>query len=189
MELSDFEYISWEQFHKMCFDLAQRIKAKRVSLDKLAVISRGGAIVGRILSDLLDLPIHYLTIVSTVRVGHLKEPKIVEAWQEPIERENILLVDEIADSGRTFECARQHLLRFKPAKIYTAAPVIKPATNPKPDFYIHTTNKWIVFPYELRETIEEVTKIWQKEKVSKKEIAQRFVFLGFKQSLIKTLMS
>ncbi|GIR74626.1 MAG: hypothetical protein CM15mP76_13530 [Prochlorococcus sp.] len=56
---------------------------------------------------------------------------------------------------------KQHCKKNTP-EIKVATPYFKPEknlTNNKPDFYIHETDKWLVFPHELEGlTIDEIEK-------------------------------
>jgi len=54
--------------------------------------------------------------------------------------ENILIVDDIADTGLTLK---------KYGNLYlTATLFYKARSSVKPDFYVEETTKWIVFPWE-----------------------------------------
>lgn len=187
-DLSKFEYISWEKYHQLSFNLAQQIEKRRMMADKLVVISRGGAVVGRLLSDFLELPIRYITIVATKGINQLKKPAIVEGLNTTVDKETVLLVDEIADSGATFACALDHLRQQNVKQVYTTALVIKPHTQPKPDFYAHTSDKWVVFPYEVRETVEQLVKSWGAEGIAPKEMSNRLVTLGFASEMVEAFI-
>jgi hypothetical protein len=188
-DLSKFEYISWGDYHRLTFQMAQEIEKRRLRLDKLVVISRGGAVVGRLLSDFLELPIRYITIVAYGAINKPKKPKIVEGLNTTVDNETVLLVDEIADSGATFKTAIEHLRKHQAAKIYTAALIIKPHTQPRPDFYTHTSDKWVVFPYEVRETISQLASQWQKEGNARKEIVRKLVKLGFVEAMVRVIVA
>ena len=67
----------------------------------------------------------------------------------------ILLVDDILDTGRTLEALISHLTQTQNVPIEAikmACPWIKPAQNQtslKADYFIHSTDEWVVFPHEL----------------------------------------
>lgn len=150
-----FYYVSWEKYHQVCFEMAKKIIKKNIFLDRIAVISRGGLIVSRILSDYLDLPISPFTIVAYTGVNAKKKAKVVEGLKARIKNEVVLLVDEVADTGDTYITALNYLKKFKLKKIYTAAPFIKVWTKYRPNFWQKELGKWIIFPYDIRETIKE----------------------------------
>lgn len=179
MSQISFLPLSWSQFHQDIFKLAKVVKDSGPKLDRIVCIDRGGAVVARFLSDFLDLKISSFVMVAYKEVGKLSHPQIVEELKVNINGERILLVDEIIDSGSSFELALEYLEKFKPLSITTLAPYIKPISRFKPDFWQLSTDKWVVFPYEVRETIKDVTKILKEQGKSVEEIRQQLVDFGF----------
>jgi hypoxanthine phosphoribosyltransferase len=82
----------------------------------------------------------------------------VEADQE------LLIIDDVFDSGRSIRAIIDKLKlkcrRNMPASVKVACPWYKPSRNMTditPDFYVHATDKWLVFPHEMQGlTIEEI---------------------------------
>lgn len=71
--------------------------------------------------------------------------------------DQLLLVDDVFDSGRSLEAViselRRRCRRNLPQDIRIATPYYKPARNRgilKPDFFITATDRWLVFPHELK---------------------------------------
>ena len=69
---------------------------------------------------------------------------------------SLLIVDDVFDSGHSIEALLEELsskMRLNmPGKVRIATPWYKPGNNRTrlvPDYYIHETDKWIVFPHEL----------------------------------------
>lgn len=67
-----------------------------------------------------------------------------------LEGQNILLVDDLTDTGKTM---RKYINMFETCKCITTAVIYyKPHKLPlpsfKPDFYVKETLDWIVFPWE-----------------------------------------
>lgn len=180
-----FYFITWRELHKACFKLAKKVLDGKLQFDRIVCISRGGLIVSRIFSDFLDLPISNFTIVSYVSVGKTGKPKIVEKLAVDIKNENILLVDEIVDNGTTLKKAVSYLKAFSPKKIITLVPYIKPWSSPKPDFWQVKTNKWIIFPYEVKETINDLVNLFQKQGKKEKEIRKKILKLGFNKNQVE----
>jgi hypoxanthine phosphoribosyltransferase len=72
------------------------------------------------------------------------------------EEDSLLIVDDVFSSGLTASAVIRRLSsRLKlntPHDIKIATPWYKPShnrTQRKPDFYIHTTDDWLVMPYEI----------------------------------------
>jgi len=135
-------------------------KIKEVEVDTIVAISRGGLVVSRILSDFLNKPISSITITSYENLDKVKEPFIDETPSKLFKHESILIVDEVSDTGKTFERATNYFKNFPVKHIYTAAPYIKPKTQFTPNFWVKKLDAWIVFPYEVRETAEAFQKIF-----------------------------
>lgn len=69
----------------------------------------------------------------------------------------LLIVDDVFDTGLSVQAVlaqlRQGAGAQLPADIRIATPWFKPANNQtplKPDFYLHETDKWLVFPHEIQ---------------------------------------
>ncbi|MDX1481270.1 MAG: phosphoribosyltransferase family protein [Woeseiaceae bacterium] len=70
--------------------------------------------------------------------------------------DRLLIVDDVFDTGNTFAAVLAELrLRARanaPEDIRIAAPWFKPSRNQTdlvPDYYVHETDDWLVFPHEL----------------------------------------
>jgi hypoxanthine phosphoribosyltransferase len=70
--------------------------------------------------------------------------------------DRVLIVDDVFDTGNTIAAVIAELGRRArgntPADIRVAVPWYKPARNEtsiKPDYFIHETDEWLVFPHEL----------------------------------------
>lgn len=71
--------------------------------------------------------------------------------------DQMLLVDDVFDSGRSIVAIMSELARRcrrnLPEQIRIATVYYKPLRNQsplRPDYFIHETNRWLVFPHELR---------------------------------------
>ena len=180
----EFLPVSWQEMAGFCFKLAHKTE-KSDQFDQIIAISRGGLIVGRILADLLNLPISLFTIRAYKEIGKIKKPTITEKLAAKIENKKILLVDEIIDTGKTLTLALSYLQSFKPKKIKTAVLFYKEKAETAPDFFLFKTTSWVIFPYEIRETITDLSQIWSKKNISKAEINSRLLKLGLPKKQIE----
>lgn len=76
--------------------------------------------------------------------------------------DSLLLVDDVYDSGRSVQAVISTLKkkgrRNCPDDIRIAVPWFKPnmnVTGVEPEYYLHTTDDWLVFPHELDGLTEE----------------------------------
>jgi hypoxanthine phosphoribosyltransferase len=158
MKAQTFHKKSWEDLHRDCLALASRVKG--ASFDRIVSISQGGMVPARILADALSCRVSHITMRSYEDLQQVKQPVIEEHMVADVAGQTVLLVDEIADTGRTFEVAIAHLRQKGVQKILTAAPYIKSHSRFIPDFWVNKVEGWIIFPYELRETFEAFVKMW-----------------------------
>lgn len=158
----EFTKISWEKLEKDCINLAQKINDTKI--DEIVSISRGGLVVSRLLSDLLKLPISHITIESYANLQQEKEPIVTQVSPREFKGETVLLIDDLSDSGKTFERGLLYLQELPITKVYTAAPYYKSHTTHMPDFTVEKIDAWIVFPYEIRETTEDIIAALGEEK-------------------------
>ncbi|MFP7756331.1 phosphoribosyltransferase [Thermodesulfobacteriota bacterium B35] len=70
--------------------------------------------------------------------------------------DSLLLVDDVFSTGRSIEAVlnklRRHLKRNMPDRVRIATLWQRPAmrrTRLRPDFCLHSTDDWLVFPYEI----------------------------------------
>lgn len=70
--------------------------------------------------------------------------------------DRVLIVDDVFDTGNTFKAVidelRARARGNTPEDIRMAVPWYKPSRNETdlvPDFYLHETSEWLVFPHEL----------------------------------------
>lgn len=176
----EFIKISWEKLYKDCVALSK--KAAEAHADEIVAISRGGVVMGRLLSDFLSLPMSNISMQSYIGTMQTKEPEIVAGLTKDISHKTILLIDDVADTGKTFKKAVPYLESLGAKKVYAVAPYIKPHAIFFPDFWVEKTASWIVFPYEVWEVQEEMTNMFK----SKEKARQTLLELGAEEwELIK----
>jgi len=66
----------------------------------------------------------------------------------------VLLVDDVADSGRTLELAVR-LLRERGADVRSVTIFTKPSTIIEPDYSFRSTDLWIDFPWSAQGSVLE----------------------------------
>lgn len=70
--------------------------------------------------------------------------------------DGLLIVDDVFDSGRSVDALLKEIAKLSrlnmPSDIRVACPWYKPSNNSVsmvPDYYVHETSEWLVFPHEL----------------------------------------
>ena len=117
--------------------------------DAIIAIARGGLTFAHHLSQKLDIrEVFSINAISYEENKKLKEIKIFNIPNLD-KYKNILIVDDISDSGDTFLKVLDILKNRYPQKTFkTIALFYKPTSKYKPNIYIHTTNEWINFFWE-----------------------------------------
>lgn len=158
-EKDRFLNLSWDEIEKMCEKLKEKISNSNFNIDVIVGISRGGLVPARILADLFDIKdLGTMKIESYTGIGTKKEPKITQDLLIDIKSKNVLLVDDVVDSGESLILAKEHLLKKSPKNLKIATLHYKKTSKIIPDFYIEETDKWIIYPWERNETMKEIEK-------------------------------
>ncbi len=155
--------ITWKQLHKDTHALSQKIHRAGLKVDLIVAIARGGFTIAHMMSDFLHLPVVSFTISSykDMKQGDLSD--ITFHVGGDLQNKTILIVDDVSDTGKTFIRGTSYLKELGAHTIITASPYTKPWTKLMPDFSIKETDRWIVFPYDVRETVEAFQNNHQKE--------------------------
>ena len=169
----EFLSLSWRQLHTLTFRLSKKIIFSPTKPDLIVAIARGGLSIAHILSDFLKLPVASFTVSSYKDMKQDKMSNIDYHVGGSLQNKHILLVDDNADTGKTFLRGIEHLKEMGAMSIQTASPLIKPWTKYMPDYYVKKTDKWIVFPYEVRETTEQLVTRLKKKDIKGEDIKKQ----------------
>ena len=174
------QFIEEEQLLTEAFKLAVTIFDSGFRPDFSVGIWRGGSTVGIYVQECLQ----YLGVNTdhiSIRTSYRGQPSYGELVDNP-ERirvhglqylfenlnrgDKLLIVDDVFSSGYNVEAVITRLKakcrRNTPEEIRVAVPYFKPGKNlsgRKPDYFLHTTEDWLVLPYELQGlSAEEIAK-------------------------------
>ncbi|HIQ02929.1 MAG TPA: phosphoribosyltransferase [Desulfurococcales archaeon] len=167
----EFEVLSWNDIHKLTLVLAKKIVESGYMPDVIIGIMRGGWIPARILLDYLNIPtLATIEIKFYKGIGETRErPIIIHPLVVDIRNKKVLIVDDVVDTGKSMSIAIEMAKLGGAYSIKTAALVVKPWSILEPDYYAMKSDKWIVFPWEIRETIENILEL-EKEKITRDNI-------------------
>jgi hypoxanthine phosphoribosyltransferase len=154
-------YVSWEEIEELSAKVARLVLKSGFNVDVIVGIMRGGIIPARIIADQLGVDrIEVLEVKLYRGVGVRGEkPYVIRPVVGELKGLNVLIVDDISDSGLTLESALNFVSLYAPRGIRTATLFIKPWTRLVPDYYAETTDKWVVFPWEKKETERELAQM------------------------------
>jgi hypothetical protein len=154
----DYLRLSWSEIEEDARSLAREIRRRKVPFDLIVGISRGGWVPARILSDMLGREeLYTLRIKFYGSIGEtLSEPQILHPLPVDISGKDLLLVDDIADTGKSLEVAYRHLKERGAREIFVVTLVKKPSSAFQPDLFRRETTAWVIFPWEVQETIRDI---------------------------------
>jgi hypothetical protein len=149
------EVLTWADVDRLIDMLVPQIRAFG-SFDGMIMITRGGVIPGGMLSEALAI-YHLLTAAvdfpAKAAVGLMALPTFIQfPTESQLADRKMLIVDDVWGSGRTSISVRERVtaaggtpftcvLHFNPYRsLFTKA---------QPDFYGATTDKYIVYPWEI----------------------------------------
>ncbi len=155
-----YEVPTWNKIYDSLLSLSQKIQKQIEKLDLIIGISKGGLIPARILADLLQVS-EIITIQVKFYTGLAKthgEPMIMQPLTVNLSGKKVLLVDDIADTGKSLKTTINHLESLGAGEIKTATIYLNNRSIIKPDFYEEIIDKWVVFPWEIKETLQKSVK-------------------------------
>ena len=157
-------YINAQQLLNDSYRLGLEVLESDFQPNFIVGIWRGGTPVGIAVQELLrycDIDSDHIAIRTSLYTGIDQTASKVKVYGldylvEALTAEDcLLLVDDVFDSGRSIDQIIKDLrskCRKNTPEIRVATPYFKPANNLTsriPDYYIHETNEWLVFPHEL----------------------------------------
>jgi hypoxanthine phosphoribosyltransferase len=150
------EVLTWDAFGEASRDLARRILADGFVPDVVVAIARGGLLPAGAIAYGLGvkncgaLNVEFYTGIGTV----LDAPEVLRPAldTEYLDGRKVLLVDDVADSGRTLALAVQ-LLKEQGADMRSVVIYTKPTTIVQPDYAWKDTPLWIDFPWSAQGSV------------------------------------
>ncbi len=158
-------FISADELLADSFRLADQIYRSNFKPHFIVGVWRGGAPVGIAVQEYLDymgIDTDHIAIRTSSYYGIDQQNKEVRVHGLNYIIDNVnaddqlLLVDDVFDSGRSVIAIlaelKQKTRANLPRTIKIATPYYKPSRNTTdlvPDYYIHETDQWLVFPHEL----------------------------------------
>jgi hypoxanthine phosphoribosyltransferase len=161
----DKVFISAQQLLEDSFRLAHRIHSDGFHPDFIVGIWRGGTPVGIAVQEYFEfkrIKTDHIAVRTSSYYGIDRQAKEIRVHGLHYLVENIdaddslLIVDDVFDSGRSVDALirtiRELARKNTPGDIRIACPWYKPSKNAvdfEPDYYLHESADWLVFPHEL----------------------------------------
>ena len=165
-------FIHADQLLEDSFKLAWKVYESGFRPNYIVGVWRGGAPIGIAVQEFLEV----LGVTSdhiAIRTSHYsgidKHNSSVKVYglnyviRQLESEDSLLIVDDVHDTGLSIQQIINDLktaCKKNTPEIKVATPYFKPTKNKtdrKPDFYLHETDEWLVFPHELDGlTIDEI---------------------------------
>ena len=138
-------HISWEDFHQHTKHLVSKIKATG-EYNKIIAVSRGGLFPAGIISYELDIRNTQAINISSYDGEKQRENEavVIDAHVGKVD-EHTLVIDDLSDTGKTFQLLHQMFPKAKFVSVYA-----KPIGAAYVDIYeVDMPDKWLVFPWDI----------------------------------------
>jgi hypoxanthine phosphoribosyltransferase len=186
----EFDIPSWNKVYDMLLSLADKIKKNKFKPDVIVGVCRGGWPPARVLSDLLGNP-NLANVRAEFYVGIAEtehEPALTQPVSVPVGGKKVLLVDEVADTGKSLKLVKEHLIEQEASEVKVATVYYKPWSIAKPDYYEKETRRWVVFPWERKETVRKIVRKCKGDDVSFEKEKVKLVKAGMPAKLVNKFL-
>lgn len=149
--MSKKTFYSWDHFHTLVGEIKKKVQT---TPNIIVSIGKGGSIPGVILAEMFEcnnLNLGLKSYKGETR-GDIHEYQSIKCF-DGLRDANILIVDDIADSGETLKYAVNKFKGNGCERVQTASVFYKPCSKFKPDYFAEEVEEttWIVQPWEPME--------------------------------------
>lgn len=182
---------NWQDGFDKCFLLFQRIKSSGFIPNVVIGVARGGWIPARLLADFFKVKETVnIKVEAYELIGELNvEAKITQDISVSLRDKSVLIVDDIADSGSSLEVVLGSLKKRDPKEVKIATLYYKPKSSIIPDYYITQTNDWVIFPWEIYESINEIYDMGISDGKNHDKLVEEIKSIGFPPFLVDSYFS
>jgi uncharacterized protein len=161
----DKTFITAQQLLEDSFRLAAKVYEDGFRPQFIIGIWRGGAPIGIAVQEYFDfkkVETDHIAVRTSSYYGIDKQSKTIKVHglhyliENANANDSLLIVDDVFDSGRSVDALIKQIKKQTrlnmPKDVRIACPWFKPANNKTdivPDYYVHETDEWLVFPHEI----------------------------------------
>jgi len=150
---------SWADVDRWADRLAEKVRSASAVPETIVALTRGGWVPSRLLSDRLGVK----RIVS-LRAQHWGvtatpdgKAQLTEGLSGPVDGQNVLVVDDITDTGESLALAVAHVAEQHPARLESAACLHIAHSKFVPTYFAEEIPRtgwvWVVFPWNYWEDL------------------------------------
>ncbi len=174
----------------MLLDLAQQIKKDEYNPEVIVGVSRGGWPPARVMSDLLQNPnLANMRVEFYKDIGvRNKKPRITQPVTMEVVGKQVLVVDDVSDTGHSLRVVTNHLRRKPVKELRVCTIYMKPQSIYRPDYYSRSTRKWIIFPWERLEAVHLISKRFRDTRTRVSSTVRALKDSGMSANLVRQLL-
>jgi len=187
VESLEFVIPTWDEIYECLLSLADEIRGGGFRPDVIVGVSRGGWPPARVMSDLLENP-ETANVKTEFYQGVAEtkgDPIITQPVSVSVKRKKVLVMDDVADSGKSLRLVKSHLRENGAAEVKIATIYYKPWSVIIPDYYKKETRSWIIFPWERKETVRNIIRRYKSAGKTVKEAKDKLVRSGLDSELVE----
>jgi hypoxanthine phosphoribosyltransferase len=159
MELPPCRLATWADVDRWADTLADRIRPAGDLPETLVALTRGGWVPARLVADRLGLT--HLVALRAQHWGVTATPsgnaQITEGLASRLEGRDVLVVDDITDTGQSLELAARHVREMGAARVRSATFLHITHSQFVPTYYAEEIPRdswvWVIFPWNYWEDL------------------------------------
>ncbi len=161
---------NWEYMDGLCRRVAEQVKEDGFEPEIIVALARGGWFAGRVLCDLLGLD-DLTSLKIEHYVGTAKQSGEVKIKyplpEDSVRGKRVLVVDDIADTGKSLMRAKEHVDENGAEEVKTATLQLLYTSRFTPDYFGEYMEEWawVVFPWNfIEDMVELISRLLAKDK-------------------------
>ncbi len=150
--------VTWDEIFKWCVNIRDAVITD-YEPDYIIGLSRGGLVPARLLSDMLWIKDLYAVKTEHWGLTATRDgaPTIKKSNEINVKGRNVIIVDDITDTGASMKLAHNYVESLGPKALRTATMLHITHSQFKPDYFsekVDDTNwTWFIFPWNVYEDI------------------------------------
>ena len=147
---------NWDYIYDLCREVSDDVKTAEFEPDVVVALARGGWFAGRVICDFLGLDdLTSLKMEHYVGTGQkADEPQVRYPMPDgSVEGKDVLVIDDIADTGGSIRRAYEYVTDRDPASVRTATLQLLQTSEFEPEFVGERLEAWtwVVYPWNFIE--------------------------------------
>jgi hypothetical protein len=185
---ASFTAPSWGEIDEMVWRIVEEVERRGFKPDLILGVSRGGIIPALLVSDRLGVPLDIIGVRFYKGVGDVEErPHIIQDISRELGDKRVLIIDDVSDTGHTLRLVKNYVEERGAREVMVCTLHYKPWAVYRPDYYVEETEAWIIYPWEVKETIDYVSKRLREKGLSWREVREEMRRRGIPEEMLEMI--